>query len=231
VLLAYYIASINIENVYHDQLLIAEPYDTAFFPVEELYAAGVVQFPDTKKVEKKSEEYTPFPGICLTDTFQLGETLEGENLFSEIFPQNSERVLRQQETPLRVIMSNPPYSIGQKSANDDAQNLSYPKLDRRISETYAKVSTMTNKNTLYDTYIKAFRWSADRIDPKNGGIICFVSNGSWIDSNGFVGFRYHLEKEFSSIYVFNLRGNQRTSGELSRREGDKKFGTGSRNPM
>jgi predicted helicase len=84
---------------------------------------------------------------------------------------------------------------------------------------------------LYDTYIKAFRWSTDRLDPENGGIICFVSNGSWIDGNAQAGFRSHLEKEFSSIYVFNLRGNQRTSGELSRKEGGKIFGSGSRTPI
>jgi predicted helicase len=175
--------------------------------------------------------YTPFPGICLTDTFQLGETKEGENLFSEIFPQNSERVLQQQKTPLRVIMSNPPYSIGQKSANDNAQNQGYPKLEKRIAETYVADSEANLNKAAYDTYIKAFRWASDRLDPDNGGVIGFVSNGSWMDSNGLDGFRKCLEKEFSSIYVYNLRGNQRTSGELSRKEGGKIFGSGSRTPV
>jgi predicted helicase len=231
VLLAYYIASINIENVYHDQLKIAEPYNQAFFPVEEQYAADAIQFPGTRKAAKKGEEYAPFPGICLTDTFQLGETKEGENLFSEIFPQNSERVLQQQKTPLRIIIGNPPYSIGQKSANDNAQNQGYPRLERRIAETYVAASKANLNKAAYDTYIKAFRWAADRLDPNNGGIIGFVSNGSWLDSNGLDGFRKCLEREFSSIYVYNLRGNQRTSGELSRREGGKIFGSGSRTPV
>ena len=232
VLLAYYIASINIENVYHDQLKLAEPYDPVFFQEQEKYAAdNVIQFPQTKQNKKKSVEYTPFPGICLTDTFQLGETKEGENLFSEIFPQNSERVLKQHKTPLRIIIGNPPYSVGQKSANDNAQNLAYPNLDGRIADTYAASSTATNKNSLYDTYIKAFRWSTDRLDPVNGGIICFVSNGSWIDGNTQAGFRYYLEKEFSSIHVFNLRGNCRTSGELRQREAGNVFGLGSRTPI
>lgn len=84
---------------------------------------------------------------------------------------------------------------------------------------------------MYDSYIKAFRWSTDRLDPKNGGIVCFVSNGAWLDGNSTDGFRKSLEKEFDSIYVFNLRGNQRTSGELSRKEGGKIFGSGSRTPI
>jgi predicted helicase len=199
VLLAYYIAAINIENAYHDLL--------------------------------NEDVYQAFDGICLTDTFQLGETPESEKLFSEMFPQNSERVVKQKGSPLRVIMGNPPYSVGQNSANDNAQNQKYEKLEGRIADTYVKHSTANLKNSLYDSYIKAFRWSTDRLDPKNGGVIAFVSNGAWIDGNATSGFRICLEKEFSTIYVFNLRGNQRTSGELSRKEGGKIFGSGSRTPI
>ena len=200
VLLAYYIAAVNIENAYHDLI-------------------------------DKDSEYEPFEGIVLTDTFQLGETDESEKLFSETFPENSERVARQKKAPLRVIMGNPPYSIGQKDANDNAQNQKYEKLDARIAESYAALSTAGLSKALYDAYIKAFRWSADRLDPKNGGIIAFVSNGAWLDGNSTDGFRKAIEKEFSSIWVFNLRGNQRTSGELSRKEGGKIFGSGSRTPI
>ena len=198
VLLAYYIASVNVENSYHDIM--------------------------------GTTDYQPFEGICLTDTFQLGETDAGDKLFSDMFPQNSERVARQMKAPLRVIMGNPPYSIGQKSANDNAQNQDYPKLDSKIANTYAKESQAGLNKSLYDAYIKAFRWSSDRLD-ENGGIVCFVSNGAWLDGNSTDGFRKCLEKEFSSIYVLNLRGNQRTSGELSRREGGKIFGSGSRTPI
>jgi len=198
VLLAYYIAAVNIENAFHDAM--------------------------------EKTEYQAFDGICLTDTFQLGETDESEKLFSEMFPQNSARVAKQKKAPLRVIMGNPPYSIGQKSANDNAQNQSYPKLDGKIANTYAEESTAGLNKSLYDAYIKAFRWSTDRLD-KNGGIVCFVSNGAWLDGNSTDGFRKCLEKEFTSIYVFNLRGNQRTSGELSRKEGGKIFGSGSRTPI
>lgn len=199
VLLAYYIAAVNIENAFHDQLTGDAPYQ-------------------------------PFEGICLTDTFQLGETEDGEKLFSEMFPQNSKRVQAQKKAPIRIIMGNPPYSVGQNSANDNAQNQTYNKLNQRIAETYAKLTDATNKNSLYDSYIKAFRWSTDRLD-KNGGIICFVSNGAWLDGNSADGFRKAIEKEFTSIYVFNLRGNARTSGELRQKEAGNVFGSGSRTPI
>lgn len=199
VLLAYYIAAVNIENAYHDLL------------------------PD-------ATSYQSFEGICLTDTFQLGESNDAEKLFSDMFPQNSKRVQRQQKAPLRIIFGNPPYSVGQKSANDNAANQSYPKLDERISKTYVANSITSMNKANYDAYIKAFRWSTDRLD-KTGGIIAFVSNGAWLDGNTTAGFRKSIEKEFTAIYVFNLRGNQRTSGELSRKEGGKIFGSGSRTPI
>ena len=205
VLLAYYIAAINIENAYHDAT--PDPDD------------GVGK-----------ENYTSFDGIVLTDTFQLSETREGEIQYEEMLKKNSDRVERQKKAPLRIIIGNPPYSIGQKSANDNAQNQTYPKLDAKIASTYAKASSAGLNKSLYDAYIKAFRWSTDRLD-KTGGIICFVSNGAWLDGNSTDGFRKSLEKEFSSIYIFNLRGNQRTSGELSRKEGGKIFGSGSRTPI
>lgn len=206
VLLAYYIATVNIENAYHDLIPILEK-------------------------ETSEDNYVPFEGIVLTDTFQLGETEESEELFSETFPQNSARAVKQKKTPVRVIIGNPPYSIGQKSANDNAQNQSYPKLEKRIENTYAALSTAGLNKSLYDAYIKAFRWSTDRLNSNHGGIIAFVTNGSWIDGNSTDGFRKTIEDEFSSIWVFNLRGNQRTSGELSRREGGKIFGSGSRAPI
>ncbi len=198
VLLAYYIAAVNIENAYHD-------------------AMG-------------EAEYAAFDGICLTDTFQLGESDESEKLFSEMFPQNSERVQAQKKAPLRVIMGNPPYSVGQKTTNDNAQNQKYERLDGRITSTYAALTDTTNKNSLYNPYLKAFRWSTDRLD-KNGGIVCFVTDGGWIDNTAHDGFRKTIEKEFSSIYVFNLRGNARTQGELRRKEAGNVFGGGSRTPI
>ena len=208
VLLAYYIAAVNIENAYHD-------------------------ISSSLRGTKQSEEmeYQPFEGIVLTDTFQLGETDESQKLFSEMFPQNSARVERQKKAPLRVIMGNPPYSVGQKSENDNAKNQEYTKLDSKIAKTYVAESNSSMNKALYDAYIKAFRWSSDRLDTKNGGVIAFVSNGSWLDGNATSGFRKSVEKEFSSIWVFNARGNARTQGELRRKEAGNVFGGGSRTPI
>ena len=199
VLMAYYIASINIESVFHS--LVPE------------------------------EEYRAFDGICLTDTFQLGEKDSDENLYSEQFPTNSKRVMAQKKCPITVIVGNPPYSIGQKSANDNAQNQSYPRLEKHIETTYVAQSEANLNKSAYDSYVKAFRWASDRLNEKEGGVIGFVTNGAWLDANGLDGMRKCFEQEFSSIYVFNLRGNQRTSGELSRKEGGKIFGSGSRTPI
>lgn len=200
VLLAYYIAAINIENTYHDSI--------------------------------QADQYEAFEGICLTDTFQLGESSPAEQKgFKELFPQNSERVQKQKSSPIQIIIGNPPYSVGQKSANDNSQNQRYLKLDSAIAETYVKLSNANLNKSLYDAYIKAFRWSTDRLSSEYGGIIAFVTNGAWIDGNSTDGFRKSLEEDFSSIYVFNLRGNQRTSGEMSKKEGGKIFGAGSRTPI
>lgn len=199
VLLAYYIASVNIENAYHD-------------------ASG-------------SSEFTPFEGICLTDSFQLSERAAQEDFGEDVFPVNGPRARAQKRTPIQVVIGNPPYSVGQKSANDNAQNQKYPDLDKRVEDYYVATSEANLNKAAYDSYIKAFRWATDRIDPKSGGVIGFITNGSWLDSNGLDGFRKCIEHEFSKIYVFNLRGNQRTSGELSRKEGGKIFGSGSRTPV
>jgi predicted helicase len=193
VLLAYYIAAINIEAVFHDQ----------------------------------TGDYEPFPGICLTDTFQL---YEKDDLLTGLMEVNSGRRTRQKNQPIQVIIGNPPYSVGQNSANDNAANVAYPSLDARIAETYAARSKATNKNALYDSYIRAIRWASDRLDTW-GGVVGFVTNAGWLDANTADGLRRSLADEFTRVDVFNLRGNQRTQGEQSRREGGKIFGQGSRTPV
>ncbi len=195
VLLAYYVAAVNIEQTYH-----------------ALRGDG---------------DYEPFPGIVLTDTFQLGEGT-GE-LLPEFLRPNSERARHQQGLPITVVIGNPPYSVGQGSENDNNQNLAYPKLDDHIRSTYAARSTITNKVSLYDSYIRAFRWASDRIGER--GIVCFVTNGAFIDSGSADGFRKTLADEFSSIWCLNLRGNARTSGEQRQKERGNVFGQGSRTPV
>ena len=179
----------------------------------------------------EGEAYVPFDGICLTDTFQLGEADGSGTLYSDMFPKNSSRVEAQKKSKIQVIVGNPPYSIGQGDQNDNAQNQDYPLLHQQIADTYASQSNSNQVRSLYDSYIKAFKWSTQRLDNEEGGIIGFVTNGSWIDGTSQDGMRKCLAKEFTSIYVFNLRGNQRTSGEKSRQEGGKIFGSGSRTPV
>jgi predicted helicase len=195
-LLAYYIAAVNIETTYH--ALTGKSTD-----------AG---------------DYQPFPGIVLADTFQISE--EGDTLDLNVFAANNDRITRQLETPINIIIGNPPYSVGQVSANDLNANTKYPTVDGRIEETYARRSTARSQRTLYDSYIRAFRWASDRIG--DTGIMAYVSNGGWIDGNTADGIRLSLADDFSHIYIYNLRGNQRTAGELSRKEGGKIFGSGSR---
>ena len=207
ILLAYYIAAINIEETFHS-LQKPKPKYPGKTP------------PEPAPVEN----YIPFDGIVLTDTFQLSE-IKGD-WDEKMFPENNRRVKRQRQSPIRVVIGNPPYSVGQGNANANNQNLEYPGLDARIESTYATRSTATNKNSLYDSYVRALRWASDRIEGK--GIVGFVTNNSFIDGNAMDGLRACLKEEFSTIYVFNLRGNQRTSGETSRMEGGKIFGSGSR---
>ena len=172
-------------------------------------------------------EYAPFDGIVLTDTFNLSTD---RTAFPQAWmPANSRRAERQQQHAIQVIVGNPPWSVGQRSVADDNPNVAYPDLEQRISDTYAVRSTATLKGSLYDTYKMAIRWASDRIGKQ--GVIAFVTNGSWIDGNVDAGLRACLAEEFSAIYVLNLRGNQRTQGERSRREGGKVFGQGSRAPV
>ena len=172
-------------------------------------------------------DYEPFNGIVLTDTFNL-HTERTEGFPRTWLPDNSERVERQQKAPIQVIVGNPPWSASQRTASDENPNVSYPEIEQRVAETYVARSKATLKK-LYDTYKMAIRWAADRIGDQ--GVVAFVSNGSWIDRSVDSGMRACLAEEFSSIYVVNLRGNQRTQGELSRREGGKIFGQGSRAPV
>ena len=171
--------------------------------------------------------YEPFDGIVLTDTFNLHTDRTG--FPKHWLPVNSARAERQQDLPIQVIVGNPPWSAGQRSSADDNPNVDYPELEKRVAKTYAARSTATLKNSLYDTYKMAIRWASDRIGEQ--GVIALVTNGSWIGGNVDSGVRACLAEEFSSIYVLNLRGNQRTQGERSRQEGGKVFGQGSRAPV
>lgn len=187
-LLAYYIAAVNIEATYH----------------------GIVE-----------GDYRPFGGIVLTDTFQMSE--EEDTFDTEIFAVNNDRAIAQLGTPIKVIIGNPPYSVGQSSANDNNQNLKYPYLDNRIRQTYAADRNRGGGQSIFDSYIRAIRWASDRID--ESGVVVYVTNGGWIEANTADGLRRCLVEEFTSLYVYNLRGNMRKPNW--REEGGQIFGAGS----
>ncbi len=203
VLLSYYIAAVNIENVFHDR-------------------------------SDRKEKYAPFPGIVLGDTFRMRQVKPNDLLDDGAFHENSERLLTQNNAPISVIVGNPPYSIGAKSdtANRTTANEAHPWLNERIAQTYAgDNATSSSLRSLYDAYIKAFRWASDVIENERGGLLCFVTNGGWLDSNAGAGFRKCIVQEFDEIYCYNLRGNCNTSGDVRKREGGGIFGEGSRTPI
>ena len=197
-LLAYYVSAVNIETTYN-----------------------ALRAEEAQRNGEPEPDYVPFNNIALADTFQIHE--DGDIPDLQIFRENNATIERQKGAPINVIVGNPPYSVGQTSANDNNANLKYPTLDARIAETYAAKSTATNKNALYDSYLRAFRWATDRIGDQ--GVVAFVSNGGWVDANTGDGIRLSFVEDFSDIYLYNLRGNMRSSNW--RDEGGQVFGSGS----
>lgn len=167
-----------------------------------------------------NEDYVPFQGMVLTDTFKSAEYKE--SFIDELFDENNERLKKQQEDPIFAIIGNPPYSARQTSDNDNNQNTSYPIIDEKIKNTYVKHSSVTNKNTLYDSLVRAFRWSTDRIGEQ--GVIGFVTNSSYIDTQTASGIRKCFYEDFNYLYIINLRGSVRgRSGDDAKREGQNVF--------
>ena len=209
ILLAYYVATVNIETTY-------------------------------SSLREKSK-YVPFQGMSYTDTLMQnpqwrkgGHHRHAESKLDETFRDAHTRVKHQRGSHLHVIVGNPPYSAGQSNFNDQNQNVSYPEIDRRIEDTYLKNTKSINPKighigSLYDSYIRSIRWASDRIG--KSGVVGFVTNASFIRSEAAAGLRACLVDEFTDVWVFDLRGNQRTQGEISRKEGGKVFGSGSRAPV
>lgn len=179
------------------------------------------------EINGEEEGYVPFEGIVLTDTFESTET--EETLDDDYFGTNDERLKRQQEVPITAIIGNPPYSKGQSNENDNNKNIEYPRLFKSIADSYVKNSKTTSVLGMYDSYVLSIRWASNRLNDK--GVIGFVSNGSYIDSQSADGLRYSLYNEFNHLYIFNLRGDARTSGEQRRKEAGNIFGGGSRTPI
>lgn len=195
-LLAYYVSAVNIETTYN-----------------------ALREEAALRNGEPAPEYVPFANIALADTFQIHE--EGDIPDLNIFRENNETIERQKKASINVVIGNPPYSVGQKSANDLNANRKYPSLDKRIADSYVALSHSRSQRTLYDSYVRAFRWATDRIGDR--GLVAFISNSGWIDSNSSDGIRLSMGKEFSDVYIFNLRGNSLNAGEEARKEGGNVF--------
>lgn len=194
-LLAYYIAAVNIETAYQD----------------------------AKAELGQPVAYVPFPGLVLTDTFQSYEDGDAQDLL--VMEENNHRLERQKNLPITVIVGNPPWSVGQESANDDNQNESYPSLDAAIQATYVARGKGEGRS-LYDSYVRAIKWATLRIGDR--GVVAYVTNGGWLDSNTAAGMRLALMEEVSELYVFNLRGRALEAGEVRKKEAGNVFGGGTR---
>lgn len=173
----------------------------------------------------EDEEYKPNDILIWTDTFANNEE---SDLFKTSLADNNKNLSRENNEDVRVIIANPPYFAGQKSQNDDNANEHYDQLDARLKETYVDRSSATLRK-VFDSYIRAYRWASDRIG--SNGVIGFVTNAGWLESASADGMRKCMAEEFSSIYIYHLKGNARTSGEQRRKEKDNIFGEGSRAPV
>ncbi len=199
-LLAYYIATVNIETAFHS--LTAKQ--------------GLVE---------------TFPGIVYTDTFQLAEVGDGTGAL-DVFPINNTRADRQRNLDIRVIIGNPPYSVGKDNETDSNDNLKYPNLDGSILATYAERSSARLKRNIYDSYVRALRLASNQVlSSESGGVVCFVTNGGYVNGTSLDGLRASMLREFNHVYCYNLRGDQNTVGARSRAEGGKIFGSGSKSPV
>ncbi len=209
ILLAYYTATINIETAYSSM--------------------------------RQGNKHVPFDGINYTDTLEMNplyrqgrQHRQTDTKLDEIFKEAHSRVRHQRGSHLHVIMGNPPYSVGQSNFNDQNQNASYPEIDKRIEQTYRKKTKELNPKighvgSLYDSYIRSLRWASDRIG--NSGAIGFVTNASFIKSDAAAGLRACLQEEFTDVWVFDLRGNAMTQGEIRKKEAGNIFGSGSKTPV
>lgn len=173
---------------------------------------------------QRTSIFEQFEGLSLTDTFNPGSMEEHSG---DVMAGPKRRIRRQREADITVVIGNPPWSGGQKSANEDNPNTSHKEIESRIKETYiAKIPHIKQKRSLYNTYVKAIRWASDRIGKL--GVIGFVTPSSYVTNDTMAGIRACLVEEFTDIWCFNLRGDANTKGEQRRRESGNVFGAGSR---
>nr|WP_276977664.1 type ISP restriction/modification enzyme [Ferrimicrobium acidiphilum] len=164
--------------------------------------------------KQKTGSYLPFENICFVDTLDnigFGYKNKQATLF-DFGTDNLERIKRQNEQRISIILGNPPYNANQLNENENNKNREYPAIDKRIRETYVKSSDAT-KTKVYDMYARFYRWASDRLD-KNG-IIAFITNRSFIDKLTYDGFRKVMQKEFNAAYIIDTRSDVRANPKIS----------------
>ena len=186
------------------------------------YYIAAVKIEQGYMARRPDDGYQPFGGVVLTDTFELNPHQPPMPTMSA----NSQRARKQAELPIQVIVGNPPWSVGQRSAGEDNPNIPHPDLEERIRQTYTARSKAQLRRALNDLYKMSIRWATDRIGDR--GIVAFVTPNGYLDGNSESGMRACLADEFTTLHIFNLRGNARLQGEAWRREGGKVFGGSSR---
>jgi predicted helicase len=188
------------------------PYYVANLNIEATYAA--------------INAYEEYPNLCFVDTLDNTAALRAHkgqqgNLFGGVSEENVERINRQNKKKISIVIGNPPYNANQLNENENNKNREYPEIDRRIKDTYIDESN-AQKTKLYDMYARFFRWASDRID--ENGIVAFVSNSSFIHKASFDGFRKSSTAEFNEIWIVDLKGDARSSGENRKQQGGNIFG-------
>ena len=193
----------DLPRVYKEQLFANEimllPYYIAALNIEHEYF-------------ERTGTYEPFEGLCFVDTLDLAEHRQAQLSF--MTEANTARVERQKRAPITVIIGNPPYNAGQMVHNERNQNRPYAVIDQRVSSTYGTDSAATSVSKLNDPYVKFFRWATDRLGDRDG-IVCYVSNNSFIDQIAFDGMRKHVQADFDVIYHVDLEGSVRQNPTLS----------------
>jgi len=188
------------------------PYYVANLNIEATYAA--------------INAYEEYPNLCFVDTLDNTTALRTHrgqqgNLFGGVSEENVERINRQNKKKISIVIGNPPYNANQLNENENNKNREYPEIDRRIKDTYIEESN-AQKTKLYDMYARFFRWASDRID--ENGIVAFVSNSSFVHKPSFDGFRKSATSEFNEIWIVDLKGDARSSGESRKQQGGNIFG-------
>jgi hypothetical protein len=161
---------------------------------------------------QKMNKYEEFKNICLVDTLDHTSFLGKQGNLFAINVENTERIKRQNEKTISVIIGNPPYNANQQNENDNNKNRTYEEIDKRVKATYIAAST-AQKTKLYDMYSRFYRWASDRVG--ENGIIAFITNRSFIDSRTFDGFRKKLVEEFDYVYIIDTQSDVRKNPKIS----------------